>query len=224
MAGGLGTRLQSVIGAQPKCMATVAGQPFLYHLFCYLESQGCTRIILSLGYQHDVVTRWISEQQWPFLIDYVVEHEPLGTGGGIQLAMAKAATADVFVINGDTLFRADLPAMASFHKEKESATTLALKSLKDFDRYGVVCCDADGMILSFEEKKPVADGLINGGIYLVNTAFFRQKNLPQRHSFEKDYLEAFVGGQQFYGYCSDAYFIDIGILADYERAQKDLLS
>jgi len=222
LAGGPGTRLRGVIGETPKCMALVAGKPFLHHLFNYLLTQGCTRVLLSLGYKHEMVEEWLDKADWNFEIEKVIETEPLGTGGGIQLAMAKARTTDVFVVNGDTLFQADLKAMDSFHREKEARTSLALKSLQDFDRYGAVCCAADGTILSFEEKKPVADGLINGGIYLINKAFFEQKGLPQRHSFEKDYLEAFVSEHQFYGYRSEAYFIDIGIPEDYERAQKDL--
>lgn len=222
LAGGPGTRLRGVIGETPKCMALVAGKPFLHHLFDYLEAQHCTKAILSLGYKHEMVEAWLDKADWNFTIETVIETEALGTGGGIQLAMTKASAANVFVINGDTLFRVDLDALALFHTAKNSCTTLALKSLQDFDRYGVVCCAEDGTILSFEEKKPVADGLINGGIYLVNKAFFEQKRLPQRHSFEKDYLEAFVTGQQFYGYRSSAYFIDIGIPADYEQAQKDL--
>ena len=223
LAGGLGTRLQSVIGSIPKCMAPVAGKPFLYHLLHYLAGQGCTRIVLSLGYKHEIVTQWLSGQEWPFEIDSVVETEPLGPGGGIGLAMQRALSENIFIINGDTMFRTDLTAMNHFHQEKKSATTLALKGMLDFDRYGAVHCTEDGLILSFEEKKQVREGLINGGIYLVNKTFFTQKQLPYKCSFEKDYLEKFITEQQFYGYTSDAYFIDIGIPADYEKAQKDLL-
>lgn len=223
LAGGLGTRLQSVIGTIPKCMAPVAGRPFLHHLFQYLTEQGCTRVILSLGYKHELVTQWVDAQQWPFSIAAVVESEPLGTGGGIRLAMQQAEHENVFVLNGDTMFRADLRAMAGFHAAHRSAATLALKHMQDFERYGSVHCAGDGTILSFEEKKQVKDGLINGGIYLLSKTSFEQKRLPHRCSFEKDYLEAFVAEGQFYGYRSDAYFIDIGIPADYEQAQKDLL-
>ena len=54
LAGGLGTRLRGVIGEAPKCMAPVNGRPFLHYLFSYLAAQGCTRVILSLGYKHEV--------------------------------------------------------------------------------------------------------------------------------------------------------------------------
>ncbi len=221
LAGGLGTRLQGVIGAQPKCMAPVNGQPFLAYLFDYLTAQRCTRVILSLGYKHNIITRWLEEQDLYFELDYVVENEPLGTGGGILAAMEEAATDDVFVLNGDTMFMADLKQLHKFHKANNASTTLALKKMHDFDRYGIVHTNPAGVITSFEEKKQRAEGLINGGIYIISREEFLAKNLPEKFSFEKDYLERFAGEQKFYGAEADNYFIDIGIPEDYARAQVD---
>src|SRR6185312_8111452 len=124
LAGGQGTRLQGVIGEYPKCMAPVNGQPFLHYLFKYLSDQECSRVVLSLGYKHEVVTAWLATKPLPFEIDYVVETQPLGTGGGIALALSKTKTDDVVVLNGDTMFQADLKALIDFHKEKQAATTL----------------------------------------------------------------------------------------------------
>jgi len=221
LAGGLGTRLQGVIGAQPKCMAPVAGVPFLQHLFQYLKEQQCSRVILSLGFRHEAITEWLPSMQWPFEIDYVIEQEPLGTGGGIALAMSKAKNADVVVVNGDTMFRADLTAMMAFHLAKNAVTTLALKQMYAFERYGVVYTDEHDTITSFEEKQYRDAGWINGGIYMIKRAAFEAYHLPHKHSFEKDYLEAFVDQRQFYGFRSDAYFIDIGVPEDYAQAQAD---
>lgn len=224
LAGGLGTRLQGVIGAYPKCMAPVNGKPFLHYLFTYLQSQPCTRVILSLGFKHDVVTEWLGTQQWPFDIDYVIEQEPLGTGGGIQLAMQQALDADVAVLNGDTMFRADLGKMLEFHREKQAAATLALKEMHHFDRYGVVNTGAGQCITAFEEKQYRDTGLINGGIYIINRKSFFDKDMPEHFSFEKHYLELFVKEKHFFGYEDKGYFIDIGIPEDYEKAQQDFLS
>lgn len=223
LAGGLGTRLQSVVQDVPKCMAPVNGQPFLHYLFNYAEQQGCTRVILSLGYKHQVVTEWLATQQRSFTIDYVIEAEPLGTGGGIQLAMQKATEQHVAVLNGDTMFRMPLKAMMQFHLDKGATTTVALKPMMNFDRYGLVNTDTDNRIVQFEEKKYRAEGLINGGIYIINKNALAAKKLPEKFSFEKDYFEAFVHEGNMYGFVSDGYFIDIGIPSDYERAQKDLV-
>lgn len=221
LAGGLGTRLRGVIGEQPKCMAPVNGKPFLDYLFQYLAAEGCRRVVLSLGYKHEVILDWYKQHTWPFEIDYVVEEEPLGTGGGIQLALQAAKADHVLVLNGDTLFQVRLEELLRFHQAQQAMTTLALKPMQEFDRYGVVRTDEQHRISGFEEKKYMPSGTINGGIYAIDRVTFLAQQMPERFSFEKDYLEAYVQQGQFYGYESNAYFIDIGIPADYEQAQTD---
>lgn len=221
LAGGLGTRLQGVIGAIPKCMAPVAGQPFLFHVFQYLSQQNCKRVILSLGFKHEYVLSWLNEYQWPFVVDYVIESVPLGTGGGISLALTKVHEEQVVILNGDTMFRVDLPAMMHFHKQKGALLTLALKPLENFERYGVVCTDTQGLVLSFEEKKHYQEGTINGGVYVINRKVFQQKERPEKYSFEQDFLEVAIAEQCLYGYVSNEYFIDIGVPKDYSQAQID---
>ncbi len=221
LAGGLGTRLRGAIGDFPKCMAPVNGKPFLHYIFTYLQQQGCKRVILSLGYKHEVITELLKENSWPFEISHVIEHELLGTGGGIQLAMREAKEDNVAVLNGDTMFQTDLDDMLDFQKHMGADTSLALKEMKDFDRYGVVKVDNRYVITQFEEKQQRESGLINGGVYIINKKSFLDKGLPEKFSFEKDYLEAFMNEGKFYGYKNDGYFIDIGIPQDYEQAQED---
>ncbi|HRO43372.1 MAG TPA: nucleotidyltransferase family protein [Flavipsychrobacter sp.] len=222
LAGGLGTRLRATIGDYPKCMAPVNGKPFLHYIFQYLQTQSCSRIILSLGYKHEIITEWLSKEDWNVSVDLVIENEPLGTGGGIQLAIQRAKEENVVVLNGDTFFDVDLKALFAFHENKQAATTLALRFMQQFVRYGSVNVDEEDRIVSFEEKKFKEDGLINGGVYVINKKHFLEKDLPEKFSFEKDYLEAFVHKGAFYGKRSEGYFIDIGIPEDFEKAQKDL--
>lgn len=224
LAGGLGTRLRSVIGAVPKCMAPVTGKPFLHYLFNYLASQKITHVTLSLGHAHEVVLEWLNDHEYPFAIDWVIEREALGTGGGIQLAMEKCKADDVFVFNGDTMFTADLTAMQIVHSLAGAETTLALKAMKNFDRYGTVQINQSQVITSFEEKTPKATGDINGGIYLISRNAFLKRELPEKFSFEKDYLERFVSEQKFHAYLSEGYFLDIGVPDDYQQAQQDFPS
>lgn len=221
LAGGMGTRLQSVVADVPKCMAPVNDQPFLHYIFNYLEQQECSNIILSLGYKHEYVTQWLKTQRRSFKIKFVVEREPLGTGGGIKLAIAESQSNNVFVLNGDTMFRADLQSMFKFHNEKNAAATLALKPMQQFERYGAVEANNDQRITNFHEKKYREQGLINGGIYLLNKRSFLEKPFPQKFSMEQDYFEANVADQKMYGFVSNGYFIDIGIPAHYKQAQQD---
>src|SRR5690606_13559809 len=131
----------------------------------------------------------------------------------------KANDTDVAVLNGDTIFKADLSALFHFHTDKKSAVSIALKEMKDFDRYGSVNIDEQNCIRSFEEKKHMVSGLINGRIYIINRPSFLAKHHPDKFSFEKDHLERYVNEGLFYGLVSDAYFLDIGIPEDYAKAQ-----
>lgn len=222
LAGGLGTRLRGVIGEAPKCMAPVAGQPFLAYLFRYLEKQGCQRCVLSLGYKHEAVLAWLEQHPPSFKIKWVIEKEALGTGGGIRLALSEAKAPDVVILNGDTLFHIDLSALLAFHQGCKAETTVALKALRNFDRYGTVTTAADAHITAFTEKAPTETGMINGGIYCIRREAFLSRPFPTRFSFEQDYLERHTKAGLFFGWQSTGYFIDIGVPSDYERAQTEI--
>lgn len=222
LAGGLGTRLREAVPELPKCMAPVAGRPFLSYVIDALRMQGIRRFVFSLGYKAEAIDTYLKDH-YPTL-DYttVVEPEPLGTGGAIRLALESTRTNDVLIANGDTLFRVNVGELATFHRSKDAACTLALKPMQHFERYGVVEVDQEGRIVSFKEKQYFQEGLINGGIYLLNKRQFISQEFSQKFSFEKDYLEANYAKGEFYGLPQDAYFIDIGIPDDFNKAQEEL--
>lgn len=222
LAGGFGTRLRSTVDNLPKCMAPVAGHPFLYYVINHLRMQGIQKIIFSLGYMHEVIEEWLAKEYATIDYEICIEDEPLGTGGAIQLALQKASSENIFVANGDTLFRFNASQLLQIHQHNNAACTLALKPMKKFDRYGVVEINENNIITSFKEKQQYTAGLINAGFYLINKKQFLEKNLPQKFSFEKDYLEKFVIEKKFAGIAQDEYFIDIGIPKDYKKAQQEL--
>ncbi len=222
LAGGLGTRLRSVVSDIPKCMAPVAGKPFLHFVIEQLLRQGINQFIFSLGYKHELIEAWLNDQYPTLNIQCTIEKEPLGTGGAVKLACSKATGKNVLILNGDTFFNIDLGLLADFHETSKADCTLSLKPMLDFDRYGVVELNNDHFITSFKEKSHYKEGFINGGIYALNKERFLQEDLPQKFSFEKDYLEQFYTKRKMAGLVQDEYFIDIGIPEDYERAQKEL--
>lgn len=222
LAGGLGTRLREAVPDLPKCMAPVAGRPFLSYVIDSLRMQGIQHFVFSLGYKWEVIDAYLIDQYPTLSYTNVIEKEPLGTGGAIQLALQACQTADVLIANGDTLFKIDLSQMIQVHFNKSSQCTLALKPIQHFDRYGVVQLDDEGCIVSFREKQFYAEGLINGGIYLLHKEALFEKKLPEQFSFEKDFLERYTEERHLYGSVQNGYFIDIGIPADFEKAQKDL--
>ena len=215
LAGGLGTRLRSVVQDLPKCMAPVGEEPFLSYIFNWLSRHEITRVVLSVGYLKEAIMDWVSSREFPFEIDYAVEETPLGTGGGIRLALSKCRGRKVIVLNGDTFFPVDLDAIPF-----DAPITVALKPMKDFDRYGAVVVGPDGLVSEFREKAPVKEGLINGGVYALNGLDLG--SFPEKFSFEKDVLEPLAAKGKVGGWVSDTYFIDIGIPDDYARAQTEL--
>lgn len=218
LAGGLGTRLRSVVADLPKCMALVNGRPFLQILIDRLRKQGNGRIILSTGYLSEVIEAWVREKFPDPQISIIREESPLGTGGAIRAALVLSQAKDVLICNGDTLFDIDIPALFSYHAAMYADCTVALKPMRDFDRYGRVELGGDGWVKAFREKEPCAEGLINGGVYVIRREALLKLDLPEKFSFEEGYLAK----HRIAGMVQDAYFIDIGIPEDFERVQTEI--
>ena len=223
LAGGFGTRLQGVVKDVPKPMAPVNGRPFLTYILDYLIEYQYTRVILSVGYLHEKIEEFFGTQYKSLEIDYAVETEPLGTGGGILFAMSKCKTDNVLVINGDTMFKVDFTEFEHFYAAKNCLLSIVLREVDDVARYGSVTIGNNNLIILFSEKGiSSGHGFINGGVYMINRALFEKYHRPQKFSFEKDLMEKLYTQEQFYAMPSDGYFIDIGIPEDYARAQKEL--
>ena len=219
LAGGLGTRLQSMVTDVPKCMALINNIPFLKYLLDYLDKQGFEKTILSLGYKSETVIEWLNDCKYNMNIDYVIEDKPLGTGGAISYAATMISESDFFVFNGDTYFDIDTDKLLSFHQEHNYDISLALKEMKDFNRYGTV--DLNGnRVVNFLEKKQLSEGLINGGIYILNKKVLEITNQVS-YSFEKEVLEKKVNELAMFGCVFDSYFIDIGVPEDYMKMNFD---
>jgi D-glycero-alpha-D-manno-heptose 1-phosphate guanylyltransferase len=223
LAGGLGTRLQQTVPDLPKSMAPVGGKPFLEYLIKYLENNFVQHAVLSLGYKADDIIRPFGSVSGKVKLTFSVEDQPLGTGGAVMKAFSPTGTEHVIILNGDTLFDVDLPEMFQQHIISKAAVTIALHEAQDAGRYGAVVTNTDGRIVLFQEKQPGRGlGQINGGIYIVRREFLEQLNLPEKFSIEKEVFQAYCDELPFYGYYSSGYFIDIGIPADYNRANDEL--
>ena len=221
LAGGLGTRLRSAVPDLPKCMAPVAGKPFLEHVIDYFLAQGINEVILAVGYKSEIIINFVKDRYPELTVEFSIEKELLGTGGAIRQAAEMATHKNILVLNGDTIFKVDVKSLAEFHEVASADCTIVLKPMTNFERYGVVEISDDQRISSFREKKFYNKGYISGGIYALNVESFMKEALPEKFSFEKDYLEALYQHRNMFGIVQDNYFIDIGIPADYEQAQSD---
>ena len=221
LAGGQGSRLQSVIKDIPKPMAPVNGKPFLEYILYNLHKQKVTKTVLSVGYRYEVIADHFKDSYRGMSLVYSIEDAPLGTGGAIKQALQKVSESVVFICNGDTLFDIDIHSLQDFHTTKHADLSMAVKWLTG-DRYGSIELDTDSRISGFKEKKDAGNKLINGGFYLLNTAWFKKFALPETFSFERDFIERFYKDFNFYGLEYNNYFIDIGVPEDYEKAVTDL--
>ncbi len=222
LAGGFGTRLQSVVKELPKPMAPINDRPFLEYLLDYLEGYGINKVILSVGYRHEVIQAHFKNKYKYMHIAYAVEEEALGTGGAIKLAAQQIEGNKFFVLNGDTMFQVNLGKLQDYHRIFGSELTMVLRKVNDVQRYGSVEVDSKGKLIHFTEKgEKTGSGSINGGVYLIDKKLIEELPFSGAFSFEKEVLQKSFDRHEFYGMSCKQYFIDIGIPEDYLRAQKD---
>jgi len=225
LAGGLGTRLQGVLGDIPKCMATVAGKPFLEYQLSYLQQKGYSRIILSVGHLRTPIMEHFGAHWNGCSIRYSVEETPLGTGGAILQASRMSTSGQLLVLNGDTYFRVETEKLHDAMHFQHADAVIALRNVPDSGRYGTVVTGENCRIMKFSEKDPAAgEGLINGGIYLMQREFILGSGFHGTFSLEKELFPRACSEKILIGVEYDDYFLDIGIPEDLERAQKELVS
>ncbi|MBW6489822.1 MAG: nucleotidyltransferase family protein [Lentimicrobium sp.] len=223
LAGGMGTRLSGTVKNIPKSMAPVNGKPFLDYLLRQIHDAGLTRAIISTGYLGAQIRDFFGHKYNDVEIIYSHEDVPLGTGGAVKKAFKLVQTPYALIINGDTFFRIDLDLFFQRNVEKLADVTIALRYVNDASRYGCVSVTNEGNILAFDEKnQDTGTGLINGGIYLISSRFFRSIPMPDVFSLEKDFFMKQVQKSNFFGQIFNDYFLDIGIPEHYERAQHEI--
>ena len=233
LAGGLGTRLAERLNGVPKPMAPIAGRPFLEILLNQLQRAGCTRVLLSVGHLHAVIQDHFGASFRGMRIEYVVEDVPLGTGGAIRMALTQASEESVLALNGDTFLQADYADMMRFHTVQATSMTMAITHQANVARYGAVLV-RDGRIVGFQEKSSQVSGnqapgrinqgpgWINAGAYALNKNIQWPSPLPQKFSFETDFLAPEIDRIAPAAYQVDGFFLDIGIPEDLDRAQTAL--
>ena len=222
LAGGLGTRLSKAVPGLPKPMAPVNGRPFLEHQIDYWIAQGIDHFVLSVGYRREVIIEHFGARYRSARIDYAVETAPLGTGGGLLLAIDKLADKGPFLLlNGDTFFEVSLDELADFHLRNRSDWTLSFFSTRETGRYMGLEVAPDGRLLSLRAASDAPKCLANGGVYLIGPETLRAPACQQGTvlSLENDIMPALLNsGARLYGHEFHGRFIDIGVPEDYVRS------
>lgn len=226
LAGGLGTRLRSVVSEVPKPMAPIQDRPFLEWLMDYWIGQGISRFILSVGYLGHSISEHFGNTYRTAEVDYAIEHERLGTGGGLLLATSKLRDEEAFlVLNGDTFFAVQLAALDSFARQENSDWTLSLFRTAEANRYMGLELDDERRIRSLASQRGVPGCLANGGVYWVRRSSLARLPFAQGTalSLEDELLPELLDCRAtLKGFAADGAFIDIGIPEDYHRASSVL--
>ena len=171
LAGGLGTRLSTVVNDRSKVMAEISGRPFLTYLLAQLERLGVLDAVVCTGHKADELETAVGDSFGDVSIRYSREREPLGTAGAMALAAPLIESEYVIVLNGDSFFTGDWSACLDAAWRHEGYGAIALVRLEDCAEYGLVQTDVEGNILEFIEKRGVREpGWINAGVYALTKA------------------------------------------------------
>jgi D-glycero-alpha-D-manno-heptose 1-phosphate guanylyltransferase len=222
LAGGLGTRLRSVVSDRAKSAAMVAGRPFLHHVLQQIATANITRdVTLCVGHLAQTVEDEFGYSFESLRLSYSQEPQPLGTGGALRHALKKQKSDhSVIAMNGDTYVALNWEKLIDHHRLANADLTMALTYARDSRRFGTVKLDRDTPV-GFLEKGASRSGWINAGVYVLGPAAQQAiLKLPEKSSLEQDFFAPAFTQLQCSAYRSRARFIDIGVPEDFARAQK----
>lgn len=216
LAGGLGTRLRSVVSDRQKVVAEVQGRPFITILFDQLIRHGIRDVVLCAGFRGSDLQKHFGNYYNDLRLTYSIEKEPLGTAGALKLAERFMNAETILVMNGDSYCRVDFGAFLEFHLRKEAVASILLTRVTDTSRFGRVFLDRKSRITHFEEKGAHrGEGIVNVGIYLLSRDVIQRLPDSCPASLEREVFPIMTG---IFGYEVPGPFIDIGTPEDYARA------
>jgi NDP-sugar pyrophosphorylase family protein len=226
IAGGLGSRIQPVLGDTPKLLAPVAGRPYLVFLLDWLRRFGARRIVLGLGHQAQAVVDFLDRNTSvhdDLTVVTVSEPRPLGTAGAVRFARPQLRSDPVLVMNGDSFADADLCAFVEHHRRAKARATLLCAEVDDAGRYGRVELDGNGRIRGFIEKDPNFHGpsAVSAGVYLFSASLLDEIAAGQASSLEREVFGAAPTGS-LDAFAGRFAFIDIGTPESLALAERVL--
>lgn len=224
LAGGLGTRLRSVVNDRPKPMADVLGYPFLEYLILELKKHGITKVVLAVGYMGESIEAYFGTgEKLGIEIQYSYEKEQLGTAGAIKNAAQYILDSEFFVLNADTFYQAAYSDALKLFRIEQADMVLVLRKVDDISRYGSVRLEGrrvEGFNEKISEQRP---GLINGGIYIMKKQILDCIPEGRKCSLENEIIpELLKSDKKVCGTINEGYFIDIGIPRDYFQFIQDV--
>ena len=228
LVGGFGTRLRPLTLTTPKNLLPVGHVPMVERVIGHLAKHGVTEAVLSLGYKPDTFLDAYPDGTCAGVeLHYAVEDEPLDTAGAIRFAAGEAGIDERFVVvNGDVLTDLDVTRLIRFHDASGAEATIALHTVEDPSRYGVVVTDVAGQVEAFIEKPPADEApsnAINAGTYVLEPSVLGRIPVGRKVSVERETFPAIVADGSLYALDGNAYWLDAGTPETYLQANLDLL-
>ena len=226
LVGGKGTRLRPLTISAPKPMLPTAGLPFLTHLLSRIRAAGIRRVVLGTSFKAEVFEEYFGDgSDLDLELSYVVETEPLGTGGGIRNVLDQLTASTIMVFNGDVLGGTDLTQILDLHHAKSADLTMHLVRVSDPRAFGCVTTDTDGRVQEFLEKTqdPPTDQ-INAGCYVFRRELIGEIPAGVPVSIERETFPQLLSeGKRVFGFVDAAYWRDMGTPEDFVRGSSDLV-
>ncbi len=218
MAGGLGTRLRPLTNKVPKPLLKVGGKPIIQTIIENFSKQGFRDFILSVNYKAQMFEEYFGDgSKFGVKIEYVHEDKRMGTAGALSL-MRDMLDRDFFVMNGDLLTNLDFTKLLEIHRQKEAKSTMCVREYSYQIPFGVIESERE-KIVSIKEK-PIYHYHVNSGIYILNPLVL--KEIPDDTFYDMPTLfEKLSYREEAYSYKIEDYWLDIGRVEEYQKAQDD---
>ena len=219
MAGGFGTRLKPLTDDCPKPMLKVGGVPILEIVVRQLVKLGFHNLYISTHYLAEQITQHFGDgAAFGANITYVHEHSPLGTGGALGLLPESLEPLPLIMMNCDVLTTLNFSKLLSFHNKHGCAATMCVREHEYRVPFGVV--ETENTLIKAMKEKPTYRYNVNAGIYVINPDVIADVSPGERIDMptllERN-LDKNVAVYTFHDY-----WLDIGRMDDFERAQRDV--
>lgn len=220
LAGGMGTRLRSIVSDRPKVMAQIEGRPFIEWLILSLRQSGIRHILLSIGYLGQSIVDYFQDgTDWGITIEYSMEHTPMGTGGALRQCLPLLCQGPVLVLNGDSYCGVNYEEYIDWYGKRKRSGSLVLAKVSQPERYGLVEINDEGEICRFQEKGfTTGSRWINAGVYIFSHRILEE--IPREYpvSLERDILPKWVD-RGLWGFPSSGEFVDLGTPEGFQETQ-----
>ncbi|WP_261857285.1 nucleotidyltransferase family protein [Photobacterium sanguinicancri] len=224
MAGGFGTRLQPLTNECPKPLLKVGDKPILESILLSFIRAGFHHFYISTHYLPEMIRAHFGDgEKWGVSITYIHEEQPLGTGGALGSLPESASPLPLIMMNGDIMTNLDFEKLLAYHQSQAADVTMCVRDYEYQIPFGVIKCDGNPTVITALSEKPTHKEKVNTGIYVLNHAVVRQIGLNQRIDITTVFEQVIARGGKAVPYEISEYWLDIGRIDDYRRAQADIV-